>query len=104
MPTGQQDISAGPAVRRRPGRPRLRPVGPAHQGNRKSKTEEVMSGKKTRRGAPSGPRVMKPLPVPIGLMANKNSDGARTSLPSGTTSTPVSKARSSGCFHDSASP
>ncbi|XP_057370086.1 chromatin-remodeling ATPase INO80-like [Daphnia carinata] len=104
MPTGQQDISAGPAVRRRPGRPRLRPVGPAHQGSRKSKTEEGMPGKKTRRGAPSGPRVIKPLPVPIGLMANKNSDGARTSLPPGTTSTPVSKARSSGCFNDSASP
>ncbi|KAI9565028.1 hypothetical protein GHT06_008772 [Daphnia sinensis] len=104
MPTGQQDISTGPAVRRRPGRPRLRPVGPAHQGSRKSRTEDGMPGKKTRRGAPSGPRVIKPLPVPIGHMTNKNSDGARTSLPPGTTSTPVSKARSSGCFHDSASP
>lgn len=97
-------MSAGPAVKRRPGRPRLRPVGPAHQGNRKSTMEDGMSTKKTRRGAPSGPRVMKPLPVPIGLMANKNADGSRPSLPSPASSTHTGKARNSGCFHDSASP
>ncbi len=92
-PTTSQDISAGPAVKRRPGRPRLRPVGPAHQGTRKSKSEEGGSVKKTRRGAPSGPRVIKPLPVPIGSMAAKNADGARPSMTPSTSSTPVGKAR-----------
>ncbi|XP_046447627.1 chromatin-remodeling ATPase INO80-like [Daphnia pulex] len=96
-----QDISASPTVKRRPGRPRLRPVGPAHQGNRKSKSEG--SVKKTRRGAPSGPRVIKPLPVPIGLMTTKNSEVTRTPM-TPTSSTPIAKSRPSSYLHDSLSP
>ena len=104
-PTTSQDISAGQAVKRRPGRPRLRPVGPAHQGTRKSKSEEGGSVKKVRRGAPSGPRVIKPLPVPIGSMATKNADGARSSMTPSTSSTPVGKARPTSVFpHGSLSP
>ncbi|EFX71069.1 hypothetical protein DAPPUDRAFT_309229 [Daphnia pulex] len=96
-----QDISASPTVKRRPGRPRLRPVGPAHQGNRKSKSEG--SAKKTRRGAPSGPRVIKPLPVPIGLMTTKNSEVTRTPM-TPTSSTPIANSRPSSYLHDSLSP
>jgi hypothetical protein len=100
--SAQQDISASPTVKRRPGRPRLRPVGPAHQGNRKSKSEG--SVKKTRRGAPSGPRVIKPLPVPIGLMTTKNAEVTRTSMTPSTSSTPITKSRPSNYLHDSLSP
>ena len=76
------DVTAGPAVKRRPGRPRLRPVGPAHQGSRKPSTPEGGSVKKIRRGAPSGPRVIKPLPVPIGSIGSKSAGPSSTSSPS----------------------
>ena len=80
-------------MKRRPGRPRLRPVGPAHQGSRKSQSEEGGSVKKGRRGAPAGPRIIKPLPVPIGLMPAKNVDGNRSSMTPSTSSTPIVKSR-----------
>lgn len=103
-PSTSQDISAGPAVKRRPGRPRLRPVGPAHQGSRKPNSEEGGSGKKNRRGAPSGPRVMKPLPVPIGLMPAKNAEGVRSSITPASSSTPIGKTRPPNNLHGPFSP
>ena len=93
-PSTPLDVSAGPAVKRRPGRPRLRPVGPAHQGSRKPSTPEAGSGKKIRRGAPSGPRVIKPLPVPIGSIGSKSVDGRAVAGPSSTSSPSTSKVHS----------
>ena len=79
-PSSTQDPSpSGSSMKRKPGRPRLKPVGPAHQGSRKS-SGEARSVKKSRRGAPLGPRVIKPLPVPIGSMSAKHSDPVRASL------------------------
>jgi len=79
-PPLSQDASPSTVVKRRPGRPRLRPVGPAHQGGRQPKSLSAdgaaSSGKRGgRRGAPPGPRVIKPLPVPIGSMTTNKQAG-----------------------------
>merc|ERR1740128_246553 len=65
----------GPALRRKPGRPRLKPVGgPAHQGSRQSSAEGGSTKRGGgRRGAPPGPRLIKPLPVPIGSISTNHS-------------------------------
>ncbi len=74
-------------VKRRPGRPRLRPVGPAHQGIRKPKASSTSSSagaaaadgstppnkSRTKHGGSSGRRVIKPLQVPIGSMTANSS-------------------------------
>ena len=102
--TPSQDASPSMAVKRRPGRPRLRPVGPAHQGGRQPKpppppppsssSSTTGSGEKRggRRGAPPGPRVIKPLPVPIGSMKTKQPDNINRS---NTTTTTTSSSSSS---------
>ena len=79
-PPLSQDASPSTVVKRRPGRPRLRPVGPANQGGRQPKSLSAdgvaSSGKRGgRRGAPTGPRVIKPLPVPIGSMTTNKQAG-----------------------------
>lgn len=73
------------SVRRKPGRPRLKPIGPAHQGSRSSTGETAGSAtKRGRRGAPPGPRLIKPLPVPIGSISStskhSSTDSMRSSL------------------------
>lgn len=91
-PSTSQDPSTSPAIKRRPGRPRLKPVGPAHQGSRsrKSSPGDGSLTKIVRRGAPSGPRVIKPLPVPIGAAAKSSESGSRTSTVTPSTSSPSS--------------
>merc|ERR1740128_447002 len=79
------------SVRRKPGRPRLKPVGPAHQGSRSSTGEAAGTAgtagsagsatKRGRRGAPPGPRLIKPLPVPIGSMSSTSKHPSSLTAP-----------------------